>query len=394
MRPRHLVLLFALGGASLAASSPAAAKPAATTGKATRSSNAPSTPSAPSAPTSAATKTKPGKRKLAAKAGKKREPPPCYAQPVRFTRQREQRIEESTISLTYCDGRPVPGALDTLSMLARPREVDAAPTSAEREAYAKRPLDRGPRSQRRQPSYLSASVMKLHPDLLLRLQAIAQHFPGKTIDIVSGHRPTARSTSRHHHGRALDLRVEGVTRERLRDFARTLEQTGVGYYPNSVFVHVDVRDDKGYWVDRSGPGEPPDYGPWPPRPSDPDDARERILRDAYGQLAELADFDLWDDSHRQLPPAPSARTAMTTPSAPPAKAAEGPVRAAAATTLARTASPRGVQSAAPESQAAIVPRRSGPSPRLRIREEPARPMSSDEVARIRADALKALAKLR
>jgi Bacterial protein of unknown function (DUF882) len=283
--------------------------------------------------------------------------------------------------------------------MARPREVDAAPTSAEREAYAKRPVDRGPRSQRRNPGYLSASVMKLHPDLLLRLQAIADHFPGKTIDIVSGHRPTARSTSRHHHGRALDLRVEGVTRERLRDFARTLEQTGVGYYPNSVFVHVDVRDDKGYWVDRSGPGEPPDYGPWPPRTDDPDDARERILRDAYGQLAELADFDLWDDSHRQLPApelaAPPARKGSPVASAPPAEQATVPIRSAAApAALVRPTSSHGAHAAQPETQAAIVPRRAGSITRVRIREEPPRPLSSDEVARIRADALKALAKLR
>jgi Bacterial protein of unknown function (DUF882) len=381
------MFLLALGGAPLVAPSPAAAKPAATREKTTRT---------PPASTAKGIKEKPAKGKLAAKTGKKREPPPCYARPVHFTRQREQRIEESTFSLTYCDGKPVPGALDAISLMARPREVDTAPTAAEREAYAKRPVDRGPRSERRHPGYLSASVMKLHPDLLLRLQAIADHFPGKTIDIVSGHRPTARSSSRHHHGRALDLRVEGVTRERLRDFARTLEQTGVGYYPNSVFVHVDVREDKGYWVDRSGPGEPPDYGPWPPREGDPDDARERILRDAYGQLAELADFDLWDDSHRQLPlpepAAPPARETVTAASAPPVQGAAVPVRAAAATTLARPASPRGVQ--APEGQAAIVPRRSGPSTRLRIHEAPARALSSDEVARIRAEALRALAKLR
>jgi len=31
----------------------------------------------------------------------------------------------------------------------------------------------------------------------------------------------------------------------------------VGYYPNSSFVHLDVRDTNSYWVDYAGPGEAP-----------------------------------------------------------------------------------------------------------------------------------------
>jgi len=34
---------------------------------------------------------------------------------------------------------------------------------------------------------------------------------------------------------------------------------GVGYYPNSTFVHLDVRSLPTYWVDYSKPGEPPRY---------------------------------------------------------------------------------------------------------------------------------------
>jgi hypothetical protein len=32
---------------------------------------------------------------------------------------------------------------------------------------------------------------------------------------------------------------------------------GVGYYPNSSFVHLDVRETNTYWVDYAGPGEAP-----------------------------------------------------------------------------------------------------------------------------------------
>ena len=42
-------------------------------------------------------------------------------------------------------------------------------------------------------------------------------------------------------------------------FLSGLPHVGVGYYPNSTFVHLDVRSTKAIWVDLSGPGEPPRY---------------------------------------------------------------------------------------------------------------------------------------
>ena len=41
-------------------------------------------------------------------------------------------------------------------------------------------------------------------------------------------------------GRACDVRVRGRTIEQLRDAALTMRRGGVGYYPASDFVHVDV----------------------------------------------------------------------------------------------------------------------------------------------------------
>ena len=55
--------------------------------------------------------------------------------------------------------------------------------------------------------------------------------------------------------------VEGVPNEVLRDYCLTLSKVGVGYYPRSSFVHVDVRSKAVYWVDWSRPGEPPLYLP-------------------------------------------------------------------------------------------------------------------------------------
>ncbi len=213
---------------------------------------------------------------------------PCFSPQVHVVRRRGEVLEHRDLALTFCDGAPNPGAIDSVSVLARARAAER-PLMPEIRAYRRRPLDRGPIARRRRSEYLSEQVMRVHPDLLIRLQKVAQRFPGKTIEVVSGHRPDARDTSRHHHGRALDLRVEGVSREALRDFLRSIDETGVGYYPNSYFVHMDVREKRGYWVDRSGPGEAADYGRWPPSERDVEQATGRVVASALRDLASLGE---------------------------------------------------------------------------------------------------------
>ncbi len=48
------------------------------------------------------------------------------------------------------------------------------------------------------------------------------------------------SHSQHMLGRASDIRVEGVQLQHLHDAAMSLKAGGVGFYPVSNFVHVDV----------------------------------------------------------------------------------------------------------------------------------------------------------
>jgi uncharacterized protein YcbK (DUF882 family) len=57
----------------------------------------------------------------------------------------------------------------------------------------------------------------------------------------------------------MDFHVAGVSNAELRDFCKGLGDVGVGYYPRSSFVHLDVRDTSAFWVDSSGPGEAPRY---------------------------------------------------------------------------------------------------------------------------------------
>lgn len=207
------------------------------------------------------------------------------------------RRETHTLSLTRCNGTPIPEALDELSVVARPHGVDRPTTAQIREhaRLAKAPPPRANRRNRRpaparpDPAFVTARIKRLDRGLLTRVQRIATQFPGRTLEVVSGYRPTEREGSRHRHARALDLRVVGISRERLRDFARTFDETGVGYYPNSVFVHVDVRDRRGYWVDRSAPNEEADYGTWPPPPSEVAAHTQRVLDDSLAAIDRLRD---------------------------------------------------------------------------------------------------------
>jgi uncharacterized protein YcbK (DUF882 family) len=86
------------------------------------------------------------------------------------------------------------------------------------------------------------------------LHALMQklHRPNGVIDIVCGYRSpetneflhdTTRGVaehSQHMEGKAIDIRVPGVSTHRLDRAALSLHDGGVGYYPHSRFVHVDV----------------------------------------------------------------------------------------------------------------------------------------------------------
>ena len=78
--------------------------------------------------------------------------------------------------------------------------------------------------------------------------------PGGVIDIVCGYRTPesneylrSRSAdtgvaehSQHMLGKAIDIQVPGVRTLALRNAALSIGAGGVGYYPTSKFVHVDV----------------------------------------------------------------------------------------------------------------------------------------------------------
>lgn len=109
-------------------------------------------------------------------------------------------------------------------------------------------------------SWRTGKTKTIDSRLVKLIAQVSDVFGGRRIRVVSGYREHSHSTnSRHPEGQALDFSIPGVPNWALRDYLRTLPGVGVGFYPNSSFVHIDVREKSTYWVDTSGPGEAPRY---------------------------------------------------------------------------------------------------------------------------------------
>jgi uncharacterized protein YcbK (DUF882 family) len=84
----------------------------------------------------------------------------------------------------------------------------------------------------------------LDPGVLAIFADLAAKFHGHTVEIVSAYRAMKREskTSPHRAARAIDLRVRGVSPIAVRDYLWANHQSvGVGWYPQSDFVHIDHR---------------------------------------------------------------------------------------------------------------------------------------------------------
>lgn len=92
-------------------------------------------------------------------------------------------------------------------------------------------------------------VKRLNTRLVFLLQKIGDHFQGKSIEIISGYRSqSSGNESQHAFGRAMDIRIPGVSTKTVYQYCRKLPRAGCGYYPNDGFIHVDAREKKTFWV--------------------------------------------------------------------------------------------------------------------------------------------------
>ncbi len=157
---------------------------------------------------------------------------------------------------------PTPGKSAPLDERARPLLVLQGlnipdrvelTSRSERGGFSAEDLDRAARVMRDH----SGNEHPIDPRLLDMVYRLQTHFHAHEIRIISGYRTPQRigATSNHAKGRAMDLVVPGATDDDVAKFARDEGFAGVGVYPVSGFVHVDVRERSYFWVDTSGPGK-------------------------------------------------------------------------------------------------------------------------------------------
>jgi uncharacterized protein YcbK (DUF882 family) len=124
-----------------------------------------------------------------------------------------------------------------------------------RGGFSARDLDRAAHLLR-EPA--SGNEHPVEPRLLDVVYRIQTHFSAQEIRVISGYRTPAAIASghgsNHGRGRAIDVVVPGATDDDVAKLAREMGFMGVGIYPVSGFVHVDVRDRSYFWIDTSGPG--------------------------------------------------------------------------------------------------------------------------------------------
>ncbi len=177
----------------------------------------------------------------------------------------EGRVHEMVLAADTAAMHPVPGAGEADSATAPSRrptgqkgkfvlesvntgervEVVLDLASGEVEASSYRSLRHLMRCLR------TGAETPLDPRLVELLYRIAQRTHQK-IELVSGFRAPMFSLAQlsyHTRGMAADIRIPGMTPLMVRDLARAMGIKGIGYYPVSQFVHVDVRDEPQEWTD-------------------------------------------------------------------------------------------------------------------------------------------------
>ena len=263
MPRRSLALLLAFGALGLAASTGIAGpKPgASSSASGPRASAAPppvTSASAAKKPESVRPKATPAPKpttKNRARAKPKPKPPkPCSPRWRPYVPQSYRAAVLSwhrsitTPARTDAHGRP----FLTLEILNTNERLELAP-QVDSGGFAASDLDKLAHAMR---DTRRGNEHPIDPALADLVYDVQKHFKAHGLRVISGYRtPSGPGHSNHGRGRAMDLIVPGVVDEEVAKYVRAKGFTGVGIYPSSGFVHVDVRPVSYYWVDNSGPGQ-------------------------------------------------------------------------------------------------------------------------------------------
>jgi uncharacterized protein YcbK (DUF882 family) len=146
---------------------------------------------------------------------------PAAAPGERILRLHNIHTGESLRSVFWAEGQFIPDALQDINKLLR--------------------------------DYRNDKVAQIDPQLLLlvdRISAQFDHHP--TVHVISGYRSPETNAmlhekttgvakhSLHMEGKAIDIRIPGQDLAKLHKVVMAAHGGGVGYYPDSDFVHMDV----------------------------------------------------------------------------------------------------------------------------------------------------------
>ena len=87
---------------------------------------------------------------------------------------------------------------------------------------------------------LQTQIVKRHPDLSVTFDVVSSYRTPETNAGLRAAGGAQAQHSQHMRGKAMDIRVPGVSTTELRNLATCLKGGGVGYYAEDQFVHIDV----------------------------------------------------------------------------------------------------------------------------------------------------------
>jgi uncharacterized protein YcbK (DUF882 family) len=161
-------------------------------------------------------------------------------------------VSELTLEIVEGERASEPETFEAFSILAvntnetlEVRMVARAPTEASLKAIAR--TFRCLRTERE--AEMAPALVALLFELARKVQV--------PLELVSGYRaPYAwkmHALNYHERAQAADIRVKGVPAQTLFALARSMNIPGLGIYPASGMIHIDVREVPYHWVDYSPP---------------------------------------------------------------------------------------------------------------------------------------------